>query len=71
MTLNHTAAVTAAARAWFDHQQAGRKDDGRLNPDTGQPWTFDDLPPIDQHAARELVLPIVTAALEAAAGEGL
>lgn len=69
MSIDLTAAVEAAAVAWFDRTQAGRKDDGRLNPQTGAPWTFADLPPIDQHAAREIALPLVAAAAPLIAGQ--
>ena len=62
MSGDWTSAVDAAARAMFDRQQAGRMDAARMNPTTGQPWTFDDLPKIDQHGWRCLALPIVTAA---------
>jgi hypothetical protein len=57
-----TTAVDAGARAHFDRLQADRRDDGRKRPD-GRPWQWEDLRPIDQHALREFVLPIVTAAL--------
>lgn len=56
-----TAAVEAAARAWHARIQAGRMDAGRFK-DDGTPITWDDLTPLDQHAYREIVLPIVTAA---------
>lgn len=59
-----TAAVDAGARAWFDRQQATRRDDARHRPD-GQLWQWEDLTPLDQHAYRALVLPIVTAAARA------
>lgn len=59
-----TAAVEAAARAWFARQQSDRLDTGRNNPATGKRWTWDDLRPIDQHAYRALMLPIVTAVAE-------
>lgn len=58
-----TTAVDVGARAWFDHQQAQRRDDGRLRGD-GQLWQWEDLTPVDQHALRQLVLPVVTAVLE-------
>ncbi len=61
MTLDLTEAVDAAARAWHKRIQHGRMDAGRLK-DDGTPITWDDLTPHDQHAYRELVLPIVTAA---------
>lgn len=64
MSPDLTTAVEAAARAWFEHQQNQRRDAGRHQAD-GQPWRWEDLPPIDQSAARALVLPIVTAALHA------
>lgn len=57
-----TTAVEAAARAHFDRLQAQRRDDGRKRPD-GSLWQFEDLMPLDQHALRTFVLPIVTAAL--------
>lgn len=57
-----TAAVDAAARAHFDRGQAQRRDDGRKRPD-GQPWQFEDLTPLDQHALREFVAPIVAAVM--------
>jgi len=59
-----TEAVDAAARAWFDHAQARRTDDGRHRPD-GQPWTWDDQHAGDQFMMREIVLPIVAAAVPA------
>ena len=57
-----TAAVDAGARAHFDRTQAERRDDGRKRPD-GQPWQWEDLRTIDQHAYRSFVLPIVAAAV--------
>lgn len=57
-----TTAVDAAARALFDRNQAQRLDSGRLNPATGNRWTWEDLTPIDKLGYRSLVLPIVTAA---------
>lgn len=65
--LDRTAAVEAAARSLFDRNQAGRKDGGRFD-DDGTPWTFEHLTPIDQHAYREFVTPLVDAALAAARG---
>lgn len=65
-----TAAVEAAARAWFDRQQDGRMDAGRFRED-GQLWQWEDLTPLDQHAYRSLVLPIVTATAKALADGGL
>ena len=59
-----TAAVDAGARAHFDRTQTERRDDGRKRPD-GQPWQWEDLRAIDQHAYRSFVLPIVAAAIEA------
>jgi len=58
------AATEAAARAWHTRTQAGRMDAGRLK-DDGSPITWDDLRAIDQYAYREVVLPIVAAALHA------
>ena len=46
-----TEAVEAAARAHMAIQYAR------------QPVTWDDLPPMDKHAFREFVTPLVTAAL--------
>jgi len=60
-----TAAVDAGARAWFTRVQAQRRDEGSKRPD-GQPWQWEDLTPMDQHAYRAIVLPIVTAAVAAA-----
>lgn len=57
-------AVEAAARAWFDRQQATRRDADRFRPD-GRPWQWDDLTDHDRTAYRALVAPIVTAAFEA------
>ena len=57
-----TRATDAAARAWFARGQAQRMDAGRLRPD-GKRWTWDDLTPLDQHAYRSLVLPVVEAVL--------
>lgn len=61
-----SAAVTveAGARAWFNRQQAIRRDDGRLRPD-GKPWQWEDLTADDQHAYRALARPIVEAAIRA------
>lgn len=56
-----TDAVDAAARAWHKRIQDDRMDAGRFK-DDGTPITWDDLTPLDQHAFRSLVLPIVTAA---------
>ena len=57
--LDLTEAVEAAARAWFERGQAGRMDAGRLN-DDGTPIRWEQI--TDQHAYRELVLPIIHAA---------
>ena len=59
--LDLTEAVEAAARAWFERGQAGRMDAGRLN-DDGTHIRWEQIGPLDQHAYRELVLPIVHAA---------
>ena len=61
VTIDLTDAVTAAARASHKRTQDARMDAGRLK-DDGTPITWDDLTPHDQHAYREFVLPIVTAA---------
>lgn len=60
-----TAAVEAAAHAWFDRVQAQRLDAGRKRPD-GNVWQWEDLTEDDRRAYRAIVEPIVTAALEAA-----
>lgn len=57
-----------AARAWFDHQQAQRRDHGSRRPD-GKPWQWEDLRPTDQLAVRQLVLPVVTALIKLAEQE--
>ena len=62
MSIDLTTATTAAARAWFDRGQRDRLDEGRKRPD-GRRWQWEDLTPMDQHAYRSLVLPIVTAVL--------
>ncbi|EYR64658.1 hypothetical protein N866_07030 [Actinotalea ferrariae CF5-4] len=59
-----TDAVDAAARGHFDAMQAQRKDAGRLDVH-GRPFTFDALTPIDQHALRSFVAPLVAAAAPA------
>ena len=59
--LDLTDAVEAAARAWFERGQAGRMDAGRLN-DDGTHIRWEQIGRLDQHAYRELVLPIVHAA---------
>ena len=59
--LDLTEAVEAAARAWFERGQKGRMDAGRLN-DDGTPIRWEQIGRLDQHAYRELVLPIVHAA---------
>lgn len=56
--------LDAAARAWHTRTQHGRMDAGRFK-DDGTQIGWDDLQPIDQHAYREVVLPIVAAALRA------
>ena len=56
-TLDLTEAVEAAARAHMDIQYARR----------GVDW--DDLPPMDKHAFREFVTPLVAAALATKAKE--
>lgn len=58
------AAVDAAARAWHARIQHGRMDAGRFK-DDGTPIGWDDLHAQNQHAYREVVLPIVAAALRA------
>lgn len=61
-----TAAIDAAAAAWFDRTQTGRKDDGAR-------YTFADLTETDQRAFRALAEPVVMAAVphirEAIAGD--
>lgn len=52
-----TDAVNAAAKAWYDHVQIGRRD---FTP--AELPTFEQINPMDQHAYRELVLPIIRAA---------
>ena len=59
--LDLTDAVEAAARAWFERGQAGRMDAGRLN-DDGTHIRWEQIGPLDRHAYRELVSPIVHAA---------
>ena len=58
--LDLTDAVEAAARAWFERGQAGRMDAGRLN-DDGTHIRWEQIGPLDRHAYRELVSPIVHA----------
>jgi len=60
-----TQAVDAAARVWFEGLQRDRRDPGRLNQATGEPWRWEDLPRFDRHRYRALVLPVVTAAFDA------
>lgn len=60
--LDLTEAVEAAARAWFERGQAGRMDAGRLNND-GTPIRWEQITDMDRHAFREIVLPIVAAAV--------
>ncbi|KQY58329.1 hypothetical protein ASD11_01290 [Aeromicrobium sp. Root495] len=57
--------LEAAARAWFDRQQANRTDAGRKRED-GQLWQWEDLVESDKAAYRALVRPIVDAVLEVA-----
>jgi hypothetical protein len=56
-----SAAVEAAARAWFDRGQAQRLDAGRKRPD-GQAWQWEDLTEDDRRAYQSIVEPIVAAA---------
>jgi hypothetical protein len=60
-----TEPVAAAAKAHFDRIQSQRRDAGRLN-DDGSPIQWEQLTPLDQHAFREFVAPLVSAAFDAA-----
>ena len=67
--LDLTDAVEAAARAWFERGQKGRMDAGRFNND-GTHIRWEQIGRLDQHAYRELVLPIVHAAAPHIAEQG-
>lgn len=53
-------AVEVAARAWFDRQQADRRDAARLRPD-GRLWQWEDISAQDQHTYRALMAPVAEA----------
>lgn len=55
-----SAAIEAAAKAWFDRGQAQRLDEGRKRPD-GHRWQWEDLTEDDRRGYRALVKPIVAA----------
>lgn len=65
--LDLTTAVDAAAREMHARQQRGRTDAGRLK-DDGSPVTWDDITPMDRHAYREFVTPLVAAAFNTIEG---
>lgn len=65
-----TGIVDHAARAWFNRQQAGRMDAGKNDPATGERWTWDALLPTDQHAVRNIVMPVVVDTLADAITSG-
>lgn len=56
-------AVERGAIAWFDRQQAERRDADRKDPRTGKLWAWDALTESDRRAYRAIVRPIVEAAL--------
>lgn len=55
-------AVEAGAVAWFDHNQAIRRDAGAFDA-AGNRWTWDSAGPNEKTAYRELARPIVFAAI--------
>lgn len=68
--INLTDAVEAAAKAWFNRQQEGRRDAGRFRDDGKTLLQWEDIRDIDRVGYRELVLPIVTAAAPSIARQG-
>jgi len=73
MSIDLTPAVEAAARDWFDRQQARRMDPRRRH-DDGTPWRWEELTPTDQRAFLVIARPVVTAAaplIEAAVRESI
>lgn len=57
------AAIEAGAKAWFDRQQAQRRDSARINEATGRPFQWDELYELDRQAYRVIAEPIVDAGL--------